>query len=88
MLQLFKILVKDFRIFFGTCFGDVGAVSDKGTSATSGARRQLQVFFRQLSPAFKIVIVITIVSQLIIAGRFTWRELRSQAAKYFVGHWC
>ena len=27
------------------------------------------------------------VNQMVCAGRFTWMELRSQAAKYFVGHW-
>ena len=44
-------------------------------------------FWRQLAPALKIVFVMTIVSQLICAGRFSWKELRSQVANYFVGHW-
>ena len=44
------------------------------------------IFCRQLAPAFRIIFVITIVNQLICAGRLTWKELRSQAAKYFVGH--
>ena len=44
-------------------------------------------FCRKLAPVFKIFFAVTTASQLICEGRFTWKELRSQAAKYFVGHW-